>query len=87
MDVRLHEITDRGIDFTMPRERRQPAKSLGNDAHPEVTVTAGSPRMTGMPMTLVLDDKFKGCEACFEPRAQALLPGPRLWVQGAHGSA
>ncbi len=46
MDVRVHEIADRGKHRSMPRERRQAAKRFRDDAHPEMPLTAGRPRVT-----------------------------------------
>ncbi len=81
MNVGLHEITDRCVHRTVPRERRQAGKGLGDDADTEVAHAPGRPRVSGVDMTLVLDDKFKRGEARLESRTQALFPCPR-----GHGS-
>jgi len=56
MDIRLHQISHRGVNLPMARNPRHAAECIGDDAHAKVTVSAGCTCVPGMHVTLVLYD-------------------------------
>lgn len=72
MNVGLHQVPDGVVDHAMARQRRNAAERLGHDAHAEMGLAAGGARVSGVTMTLVLDQEVNGGEPGNERGTQPL---------------
>jgi hypothetical protein len=55
MNIGLHQVTDRRIHLPMPCNGSKPTKGLGHDPHAEMALAARGSRVSGMHVTLILD--------------------------------
>ena len=72
MSIPQH-VGERCIDQAVAGERGHAAKGLRDDAHAKVTLSAGGPRVAGVPVTLILDDELLRRERLMEPCAAAVV--------------
>jgi hypothetical protein len=67
MDIGLQHVADGCVYQAMTGDRGHPAKGLGHDAHPVMTVSAGGAGVARVKAAFVLDHEFERGKAGLEP--------------------